>query len=80
LKISIRAAPITAAAVILKIPVDAKKIVNRKISLALTAKRCDGRYIADHSIGKISLIPLRDLNDLSDPFNNNVFPGPSFEF
>ena len=43
LKTNINAAPITAAAVILKIPVEAKKTVNKNINLALTANTFDGR-------------------------------------
>ena len=44
----------TAAAVILKIPDDARKIVATNINLALNANNLEGRYIVDHSIGKIS--------------------------
>ena len=43
LKTNINAAPITAAAVILKIPVEAKKTVNKNINLALTANTFDVR-------------------------------------
>ena len=67
----------TAAAVILKIPDDARKIVATNINLALSANNLEGRYIVDHSIGKISLIPLRDLIDFSDPFKRSIFPALS---
>ena len=80
LKISIRVAPITAAAAILNSPVEAKKIVKRNISLALTARCFDGRYIADHSIGNISLIPLSDLSASSDPLKRKLSPALSFKF
>ena len=68
----------TAAAVILKIPDDARKIVATNINLALSANNLEGRYIVDHSIGKISLIPLSDLIDFSEPFKRSIFPGLSF--
>ena len=62
---------------ILKRPDDARKIVATNINLALKANNFDGRYIVDHSIGKISLIPLSDLIDFSDPFKRIIFPGLS---
>ena len=68
----------TAAAVILKIPVDARKIVATNINLALNANNLEGRYIVDHSIGKISLIPLSYFIDFSDPFTRSIFPRLSF--
>ena len=71
---SINITPRSAATVIFKSPVAAAKIVKIKINLERSMYCFAGRYIADHSIGIISFLPLRFLISSSSPFINNMCP------
>ena len=75
---SIRMTPNNAATVIFKIPVAADKTVTANITLDLKIYCLAGKYMADHSIGKISFLPLRFLISFSSPLINKIFPDSIF--